>query len=298
LQAGYDAAGNLTGMTMRRDGQCLPVGASCWQRYSYVWDEVGRLASASRWDLVGAERVANDSLSDPLPPRTADVALDYGYDAQGSRVRKTATDASGAKSYDLYISPGYELRRTWWTDGDYALTPDTVALYVIGAGVRGRVVYSTHEATPKKYPAFPKANTPVKAPATEPPVPPIDKAGEVEARPPEALERVQAEQLCRSGGCKIPYPNHPLLQWFKPTQSARKVDWGKVAEYAEMMKKGTWKWNPDTAIAVDPNGAIVGGHHRVLAAAVAGVPIPQNYIHVLKSVTARDVISWHEVFGF
>lgn len=158
------------------------------------------------------------------------------------------------------------------------------------------------QATPKKYPAFPKANAPVKAPATEQPVPPIDKAGEFEARPPEALDRIQAEQLCRSGGCKIPSPNHPLLQQFKPTQSARKVNWGKVAEYADRMRRPAsdpnhWNWNPDTAIAVDPNGAIVGGHHRVLAAAVAGVPIPQSYIYVVKSVTARDVISWHEVFG-
>src|SRR5690606_11630665 len=51
LDAAYDPAGNLTDLIVRRDGPCLPQGASCWQRYAYEWDELGRLNRARRWDL-------------------------------------------------------------------------------------------------------------------------------------------------------------------------------------------------------------------------------------------------------
>ncbi|MCC6382171.1 MAG: hypothetical protein IT304_06655, partial [Dehalococcoidia bacterium] len=43
LSAAYDAGGNLTQLITRRDGPCLPAAASCWQRFAYAWDELGRL---------------------------------------------------------------------------------------------------------------------------------------------------------------------------------------------------------------------------------------------------------------
>jgi RHS repeat-associated protein len=145
LETGYDAAGNLTDLVIRRDGPCLPAGSSCWQRYTYHWDELGQLDRAQRWDLAGAERIDNDQLGDPAPGRAADVELRYAYDSAGQRVLKTAVDPAGEQIHTVYISASYELRRTTFAGGDYELTRDTVALYVSGGGVRGRVLYSEED---------------------------------------------------------------------------------------------------------------------------------------------------------
>lgn len=139
LETKFDAAGNLTDLLVRRDGPCLPGGASCWQRFHYGWDELGRLDIAKRWDIQGTERA--DGLDDPLPARHADVELRNSYDAAGVRVLKTAVDPSGNQSHTVYINSSYELRRTWWSDGDYVLTPETVTVYLPG----GRVVYSEED---------------------------------------------------------------------------------------------------------------------------------------------------------
>lgn len=142
LETGFDAGGNLTDLVVRRDGPCLPATASCWQRYHYGFDELGRLDVANRWDLVGNERTAHDGVDDAVPARAADVELRNIYDSAGSRVIKTAVDTTGNQSHSVYINSSYELRKTWWSDGDFVLTPDTVTVYVSGGGVQGRVVYS------------------------------------------------------------------------------------------------------------------------------------------------------------
>lgn len=134
LDTRYDAAGNLTDLTIRRDGACLQP--SCWQRYSYSWDEVGQLVSARRWDLAGAERTANDSSSEPVPPRAVDASLQYSYDSTGQRVLKSAP--VGTVTHTVYINDLYELRQTTFTS-DYALTAATAQLSITGLGVRGRV---------------------------------------------------------------------------------------------------------------------------------------------------------------
>ena len=48
LSAAYDDAGNLTSLAVRRNGACLPAGATCSHRFAYEWDEVGRLSRARR----------------------------------------------------------------------------------------------------------------------------------------------------------------------------------------------------------------------------------------------------------
>jgi YD repeat-containing protein len=92
LEAQYDAAGNLTAMVVQRDtaaANCLPSGASCWQRYAYAWDEVGRLMTASRWDLKTSttasanERTNSGVLAKPAPTRTPDARMAYLYDGAG-----------------------------------------------------------------------------------------------------------------------------------------------------------------------------------------------------------------------
>ncbi len=125
-----------------REGPCLPAGASCWQRFRYGFDELGRLDLAKRWDLKGTERTGHDDADESVPARAADVELRNTYDSGGARVIKTAVDSAGNESHTVYINSSYGLRRTWWSDGDFVQTPDTVTVYVSGGGVRGRVVYS------------------------------------------------------------------------------------------------------------------------------------------------------------
>src|SRR5690606_4180071 len=128
LDAAYDPAGNLTELIVRRDGPCLPTGASCWQRFHYEWDEVGQLSRARRWDLSASnpdERSAHGTIASPLPARAPDVELRYSYDGVGRRVLKTAVDASAVEQHTVYIFGGLELRGTAFTGSgaaaDYTL---------------------------------------------------------------------------------------------------------------------------------------------------------------------------------
>lgn len=146
LSAGYDAAGNVTGLIVRRDGPCQS-GASCWQRFAYSWDEVGNLSRARRWDLRSNpdERGQNGSLSSPLPARSPDVDLQYTYDMSGDRVLKTAVDANGDTRHTVYVFPTLELRSAAWLEAggsaDYELDTDTVNVVLSAAGVRARVIH-------------------------------------------------------------------------------------------------------------------------------------------------------------
>ncbi len=104
LSAHYDAAGNLKNLINRRDGPCEPAGASCWQRFAYSWDELGRLVEARRWDLAaGTERNNHGSLTSLPPARAPDALLRYLYDGAGQRVIKTAEDTAGAQSHTVYL---------------------------------------------------------------------------------------------------------------------------------------------------------------------------------------------------
>lgn len=152
LSTEFDAAGNLTKLIVRRDGPCLPSGVSCWQRFSYEWDELGRLAEAKRWDLAaGAERTNHASIASLPPARTADVRLRYVYDASGQRTLKTAVDAANNESHSVYIFPTLELRKTWWTAAapgappDYALTPATQSVLLPAGGAQARVIYAEED---------------------------------------------------------------------------------------------------------------------------------------------------------
>jgi RHS repeat-associated protein len=135
LRTAFDAAGNMTGLIVERDGACLPSGASCWQRFVYQWDEVGNLASAQRWDLTEAERSTHAVFTVPPPPRAADANLGYAYDHSGGRVLKTSTAAAESR-YTAYVSSAVELRSVRWVaaSNDYELSGAGVALYLGGVG--------------------------------------------------------------------------------------------------------------------------------------------------------------------
>ena len=149
LLVSYDPAGNMERMIVKRDGACLPSGASCWQRFSYEWDELGRLAKAQRWDLaVGSERTNHAQLTTTNPTRAPDVELRYLYDSSGQRTVKTAVDPTDNQRHTAYVFPTLELRSAEWKTAtnalapDYELTKNTENVLLPGAGARARVIYS------------------------------------------------------------------------------------------------------------------------------------------------------------
>lgn len=149
LSLASDASGNFTDLIVRRDGPCLPTGASCWQRYKYDWNEVGELVRARRWDLTTAERSANGTTTSALPARAPDADLRYTYDADGARSLKTAVAPSGAQAHTVYILDGFELRSTTWnataSPPDYDESPDRVSLRLPAGMATARVLYSPND---------------------------------------------------------------------------------------------------------------------------------------------------------
>lgn len=139
LTTAYDATGNLTDLVVKRDGPCLPTTASCWQRYRYQWDEVGRLSSAKRWDLsnvggANSERALLGSVTAALPTRAADAALSYAYSGT-SRTLKTAVAPNGQARHTAYIFGSLELRNAVFDPAtDYLLSVETVQLSIGGIG--------------------------------------------------------------------------------------------------------------------------------------------------------------------
>ncbi len=134
LTAAYDAAGNMTDLSVTRTGDCLPSGAICSQRFLYTWDEVGRLARARRWDVASP----GDASADNPPVTTPDADLQYTYDATDDRAIKQASDGAGNVRYTLYPLDPLELRQTTWNAavGDYDRGPETEAPYIFANGVR------------------------------------------------------------------------------------------------------------------------------------------------------------------
>src|SRR6266545_5842436 len=96
LTASYDDAGNLTRLAVIRRGSCLPDGSNCSQLFAYDWDEVGRLLEARRWD-IDATAAATLTASSPLPSTPPAAHLRHRYDANDTRVIKTAIDESTAQ---------------------------------------------------------------------------------------------------------------------------------------------------------------------------------------------------------
>jgi RHS repeat-associated protein len=156
VRAKYDDAGHMIRMDLARSGPCLPVGATCSQRFAYDWDEVGRLGRARRWDTAPGA-----SIDDPLPGGTPAADLRYTYDAGDQRVIKHAVDASG-ESFTLYVFESLEFKRsqfgTAYSDSgsgpaDYEASVFTVVPYLLANGVRlARLAYEGMSEVPEVTP--------------------------------------------------------------------------------------------------------------------------------------------------
>jgi hypothetical protein len=91
-----------------------------------------------------------------------------------------------------------------------------------------------------------------------------------------------------------------------PTQGKQHFDPDKINRILEAMQDGSFDWNKASLqpVILGPNGEILGGHHRMIAAHLAGIDLaavpgprpqvqrlPQNYrplfdwIDVLPDVT-------------
>ncbi len=148
LHATYDAAGGMTALTVRRDGACLPVGATCAQHFAYAWDELGRLVHARRWDVNAAQADAfiaeAPSLEETAALGTPAADLHYVYDSSDQRRLKRATDAEGETRHTAYVFASLELRQTSWGEAseqqsapaDYTRDEQTEVVYLFAHGVR------------------------------------------------------------------------------------------------------------------------------------------------------------------
>ena len=81
----------------------------------------------------------------------------------------------------------------------------------------------------------------------------------------------------------------------KTTQRQSKNDAAKIERMAEDMKNGNFDWSKikqHEKILVDQDGVVMNGNHRVIAAALAGKPIPADQIVKLPIKTVLESLDW------
>jgi hypothetical protein len=87
----------------------------------------------------------------------------------------------------------------------------------------------------------------------------------------------------------------------KPTQTKRNFDRDRINLMAEAMNNGTFDWNKASLqpVILGPMGEVLGGHHRIVAAHLAGidltaVPGLRPQIQVLPQ-SFRAIFDWIDV---
>jgi ParB-like nuclease domain len=87
----------------------------------------------------------------------------------------------------------------------------------------------------------------------------------------------------------------------KPTQTKQSFDRDKINRMVEAMKDGSFAWNRASfqPVILGPNDEVMGGHHRVIAAYLAGIdltamPGPRPQIQRLPK-NFRPVSDWIDV---
>src|SRR5712692_9439216 len=61
----------------------------------------------------------------------------------------------------------------------------------------------------------------------------------------------------------------------KPTQTKQHFDRDKINKMVDAMTDGSFDWNKASLqpVILGPNGEVMGGHHRVIAAHLAGIDL-------------------------
>jgi ParB-like nuclease domain len=87
----------------------------------------------------------------------------------------------------------------------------------------------------------------------------------------------------------------------KPTQTKQNFDRDKINKMVEAMLDGSFDWNKASLqpVILGPNGEVLGGHHRVIAAHLAGIDLaavqgPRPQAHRLPK-NFRPVYDWLDV---
>lgn len=90
-------------------------------------------------------------------------------------------------------------------------------------------------------------------------------------------------------------------QEFVPTQAKQHFDRDKINAMIDAMKDGSFDWSRASLqpVILGPNGEILGGHHRVIAAHLAGIdlaaiPGPRPQIQRLPK-NFRPTFAWIDV---
>jgi ParB-like nuclease domain len=87
----------------------------------------------------------------------------------------------------------------------------------------------------------------------------------------------------------------------RPTQAKQNFDRDKINTMAEAMKDGTFAWHRSSLqpVILGPSGEVLGGHHRVIAAHLAGIdltaiPGPRPQVQRLP-MSFRPASDWIDV---
>ncbi len=87
----------------------------------------------------------------------------------------------------------------------------------------------------------------------------------------------------------------------KPTQAKQHFDRDAINQMAEAMKDGSFDWDKASLqpVILGPDGEVMGGHHRVIAAHLAGIDLtaiagPRPQVQRLPS-NYRPVYDWGDV---
>jgi len=69
--------------------------------------------------------------------------------------------------------------------------------------------------------------------------------------------------------------NELAAEGFKPTQGKQHFDRDKINKMLDAMKDGSFDWNKASLqpVILGPNGEVLGGHHRVIVAHLAGIDL-------------------------
>jgi allophanate hydrolase subunit 2 len=87
----------------------------------------------------------------------------------------------------------------------------------------------------------------------------------------------------------------------RPTQAKQHFDRAKIDRMAEAMVNGSFDWNKSSLqpVILGPDGEVMGGHHRVIAAHLAGIDLAaiagaRPQVHTLPK-NFRPLSRWIDV---
>jgi hypothetical protein len=91
------------------------------------------------------------------------------------------------------------------------------------------------------------------------------------------------------------------LQGLKPTQTKQHFDKDKIERMVDAMTDGSFAWHKASLqpVILGPDGEVLGGHHRVIAAHLAGIDLtavqgPRPQVQRLPR-NFRPVFDWIDV---